>query len=390
MTTPNPGSHPDPLRGPPLEDAAGRLPGTARTAHQAGPDTGYTPAPGPHPAPVHAPFLDEEHERDLERRLGTGRSRARIRGADVAVAAGAVLTAAALEVSRRAQDEERKNPPIGNILSIDGVRVHYIDRGSGPPVVLVHGNGTMIQDWVATGLVDDLAQRHRVIAIDRPGYGYTTRPRDRVWTPFAQAELVRKTLFDLGVHRPVVVGHSWGTLVSVALALDHPDEVAGLVLLSGYYYPTKRKDVWLFGLPAIPGIGDLMRYTVSPVIAGLLTPLLVRKSFKPQPVPRRFREGFPIGLTLRPVQIKGSSEDSALMVPAAADMQRRYGELRRMPIVLISGAGDEIVTGDRQSVRLHRELPASDLRVLPGLGHMLQYFAQNEIVDAVENIQGRR
>ena len=56
----------------------------------------------------------------------------------------------------------------------------------------------------------------------------------------------------LGIERPVVVGHSWGTLVALAWALRRPDEVRGLLLLSGYYYPSLRADVVLFAPPAIP------------------------------------------------------------------------------------------------------------------------------------------
>ena len=99
---------------------------------------------------------------------------------------------------------ERKNPPIGVFTDCDGVRLHYIERGdaAAPCVVLFHGNGTMIQDLVLSGLVDHLAHNYRVGCFDRPGFGYSDRPRTRIWTPIAKA-------FDqLGVRNPVVVGHS--------------------------------------------------------------------------------------------------------------------------------------------------------------------------------------
>src|ERR1700761_8579649 len=109
---------------------------------------------------------------------------------------------------------ERRNPPIGVFIECDGVRLHYIDRGdaASPCVVLFHGNGTMIQDLILSGLVDSLANNYRVVCFDRPGFGYSQRPRPRVWTASAQAALFAKALDHLGVRNSVVLGHSWGTL----------------------------------------------------------------------------------------------------------------------------------------------------------------------------------
>ena len=155
----------------------------------------------------------------------------------------AALAATAVYAVAQAHAAERKTPPIGHFLDVDGVRLHYFERGQGDPVVLIHGNGALIQDFIVSGLVDGLSERHRVIVFDRPGFGYSTRPRTRIWTPMAQADVLRKALDQLGVEQAIVLGHSWGTLVAVALALQAPDLVRGLVLLSGYYFPTARLDV---------------------------------------------------------------------------------------------------------------------------------------------------
>jgi pimeloyl-ACP methyl ester carboxylesterase len=164
---------------------------------------------------------------------------------------------------------ERKNPPAGKFIECDGVRVHYREWGdaAAPCVVLFHGNGTMIQDFSISGLVDLLAQRNRVLCFDRPGFGHSQRPRSRIWTPSAQAALFVKALKQIGARDPVVVGHSWGTLVAVALGLRGDYSVRSLVLASGYYFPTWRLDVWLLSGPAVPIMGDLLRYTVAPIIS---------------------------------------------------------------------------------------------------------------------------
>src|SRR3954453_421401 len=146
-----------------------------------------------------------------------------------ALAAGAAgLGGAALVNVALARGAERRHPPEGNFLTIDGVRLHYIERGTGPVVVLLHGNGTMARDFVLSGLFDLLAKDHRVIAFDRPGFGFSERPRTRVWSAEAQAELLHKALLNLDARKVVLVGHSWATLVAIALALRDEANTAGL------------------------------------------------------------------------------------------------------------------------------------------------------------------
>ena len=302
----------------------------------------------------------------------------------VAGLAGSAAAGAAAALYNRQQTRraERIYPALGRFLEVDGVRLHYIERGKGDPIVLIHGNGTMIQDFTVSGLVDRLASRYRVIVIDRPGYGYSTRPR-RLWTPHAHARLFKNALAKLGVERAIVLGHSWGTLVALALALEYPPLVRNLVLASGYYYPTLRADTFLLSPPAIPVLGDAMRHTISPFIARALLPSMVKQMFAPAAVPKRFDQLFPKEMMLRPSQLGAASEDAALMVPSAAQLQHYYQELT-VPLSIITGADDQIADVGRQSERLHRELPQSELIVLPGLGHMVHHLAPDAVADAID------
>lgn len=298
------------------------------------------------------------------------------------LAAGAALAASALVVQQRTRKAEQDNPPLGDFVDVDGIRLHYVERGEGPPLVLLHGDGSMIQDFETSGLIDLAAQNHRVIVFDRPGYGYSERPRSKLWTPHAQARLLHKALLFLGVEQPVVVGHSWGTLVAVSMALDFPAYVKSLVLLSGYYYPTPRADVPLLSPPAIPLIGDLMRYTVSPLIARMIWPAMMRRVFGPAPVPQRFAEGFPVWMALRPSQLRASAAETALLIPAAFSLRKRYHELT-MPVIVMAGGSDRHIDMHAQSERLHNELPHTTLHVTDGAGHMLHHFAVNEVMEAI-------
>ena len=194
----------------------------------------------------------------------------------------AALAATAAWTALKAKRAERDNPPKGAFVQVDGVDVHYLERGSGSPVVLLHGNVVRLEDFVASGLVNRLAQNHRVIAFDRPGFGHSERPRDRLWTADAQATLLHKALVQLGIEQPIVVGHSWGASVALALALNKNAAVRKLVLISGYYFPTLRIDAPVFATPAIPLVGDVMRYTVSAVFARLALNRIVKAMFAPR------------------------------------------------------------------------------------------------------------
>ncbi|MEN3291364.1 MAG: hypothetical protein V7642_617 [Burkholderiales bacterium] len=296
---------------------------------------------------------------------------------------GAALAAMALFVQYRTKQAERENPPAGKFIEVDGVRLHYIERGEGQPVVLFHGNGTMAEDFDISGVLGLAADKYRVIAFDRPGYGHSERPRGKMWNAGAQAELLYRALKQLGVEQPIIVAHSWGTMVALALALEHPEYVRSLVLLSGYYYPTPRVDVAWLSPPAFPVVGDLMRYTISPLLGRMIWPAMLKKLFYPTRIPENFSSKFPVWMALRPSQLKASAGETALMIPQAAILRQRYRELA-MPVVIMSGAQDLHVTPKRHAERLHRELPHSDLMLTPGVGHMMHHIVPDQVMAAID------
>lgn len=300
-----------------------------------------------------------------------------------ALGATAVLAASWLLVRNKTLQVEREHPPRGNFMTVDGVRLHYLDKGTGPVVVLLHGNGLAAEDFRNTGLLDRLALDHRVLAFDRPGFGYSDRPRSTVWTPAAQAQLLAGALEELGVERAVVLGHSWATLVALSMAQQFPQLVSGLVLASGYYYPSVRLDV-LTATPAIPILGDLMRYTVSPLMGWLMWPLVIRRSFQPQPVPDSFKL-HPKWMSLRPGQLRAEAAETAMMIPSAAALKAHYPELE-MPVEIVAGEDDKIADAEHNSVRLHGEIEHSGLTLVPEAGHMIQHLSQQALAEAVERL----
>jgi pimeloyl-ACP methyl ester carboxylesterase len=304
-----------------------------------------------------------------------------------AVAAAATVGALAILafVNRHlAKKAENNNPPAVQFLEVNGVRLHYVERGSGAPLVLLHGNGSMIQDFESSGLVDLAAKNYRVIVFDRPGFGHSDRPRSVVWTPAAQAELINSALHRLGVSHAIVLGHSWGASVAVALALEYPHLVQGLVLASGYYYPTLRPDVIALSAPAVPLVGDVLGYTLSPIVSRVMWPLLMAKIFGPRSVPKKF-ESFPKEMALRPSQIRASAAESALMIPDTFHFRDEYANLK-MPVVIVAGDEDRLVDIDAQSTRLHRHVPQSRFHRVPGTGHMIHQTATGVVMSAINEV----
>lgn len=299
-----------------------------------------------------------------------------------AAAAAGILAATAIVNRQLAAKAQRDNPPQGRFIDIDGVVLHYVERGNGRPLVLFHGNGSMIQDFESSGLIDLAAKNYRVIVFDRPGFGHSLRPRNVVWTPGAQADLFRKALDRLHVQQAIVLGHSWGASVAVALAIKHPAFVEALVLASGYFFPTARVDVVALSAPAIPGLGDIVSFTISPIVSRLMWPAMLRKMFGPRSVPEKFA-GFPKEMAVRPSQIRASAAETALMIPAAFASSKTYDELA-MPMIIIAGEDDRLIDIDEQSGRLHDEVKQSKLHRIAGAGHMVQQSATRDLMAAID------
>ena len=306
------------------------------------------------------------------------------------VAGGAAaLAGAALFNHFAARTAEAEHPPIGTLINVDGVQVHYTDTGGdGDAIVLLHGNGSLVQDFACSGLIERLSATHRVIAFDRPGYGYTARPGNREWTAEAQAALFAAATHQIGVERPVVVGHSWGTLTALAWAINAPGEVEALVLLSGYYYPTLRPDALSLNIADVPLLGQIFTSAWAPLQARIAGPLGLKLIFSPAEVPQDFLEAMPFGLMVRPSQIRASAEDGAQMPANAKRLAERYRELD-LPIIVMWGDGDKLVMQDDQSVRLIAELATASGTVSHGVGHMIHHSDPAGVAAAIR-MAGRR
>lgn len=332
------------------------------------------------PAPPGAPRRDiiDVHGRPREADGGAGWL------APALVYSGAALVGALLYRSRRTAEAERAHPPRGRFITADGARLHYVDVGEGPAVVLLHGVGTTLEDFFIAGIVERLAPHHRVIVVDRPGHGYSDRPGGIRWSPERQARSIAAMMHRLGAQEATVVGHSFGVLPAMALALQHPHYARALVLLAGCYYPGAAVAETAGLVASLPLVGPLARLTLGPALARRALPGLIEEMFEPQPPTRAFLRAYPAELVLRPGQLGASAEDAAAIEGAVRRFRHHYGTIA-CRTTAVTGSGDGVFDPDAQSRRFARERRGTRLVVVPAAGHMVHHSAPDRVTAAIRD-----
>ncbi|TPM29950.1 alpha/beta hydrolase [Mesorhizobium sp. B2-3-4] len=275
----------------------------------------------------------------------------------------------------------------GRVMKIDGLRLHFIESGSGMPLLLLHGNGSMAEDFKSSGVFDEAAKTYRVLAFDRPGFGRSSRPRGRHWSACDQADLIHAAAGRLGIKKYLVLGHSWGAWIALELARRHSSSVAGIVLVSGYYYPPPRVDLALAALPALPVIGTAFRHTLLPLLVRLAWPWAMKKIFQPAVIASDFA-AFAKDFASRPSQLRAVCSESASMLAAALWRKATYKDIS-VPTGIMAGSGDRLFDAEGDARRLHAEVGRSLLEVVPGAGHMVHQSAPQAVVGMVHTIAAR-
>lgn len=262
-----------------------------------------------------------------------------------------------------------------------GRTLHAAIAGSGPDLVLIHGALATHHDWLA-GPFGRLAREFRVIAVDRPGHGKSLRPRFE-GSPRAQARQIAAGLAELGVGRPVLAGHSFGTLVALAYAELFGDETAHLVLVAPLAFPEPRLIEHSILAPrAAPIFGPLLSDAADRTVDPTFLRIIQQLQFAPDPVPDRWQASFPYDEVLDPAAMVAEGEDTAAILPGSP-----VGYLNMLgigtPADIILGRDDKIVEHERQGRLLGRLLPNARLHDLPGVGHMPHHSRPDLIVDLV-------
>jgi pimeloyl-ACP methyl ester carboxylesterase len=303
----------------------------------------------------------------------------------------AALIALALVTQIGVVAVQRAYPTQGRMIEVAGASLHVVDigprDGAGPPIVMIHGASSNLE-VMRRPLGDRLAAHHRVILIDRPGHGWSTRERAEDSTPAVQAGMIDEALEKLGIGSAILVVHSWSGALGARMALDYPKRVAGLVMLAPVAYPWRGGVGWYNKAITTPVIGPLLAYTITLPLGYLLAGPGARSVFLPQVMPDGFVASTSTPLLLRPREFVANARDLVTLKAAVAGQAPRYGHIK-VPTTVIAGELDTTVWTSIHSRPFAAAVPGSKLIVLPGVGHMVQNAATELVVSEIETMIGR-
>lgn len=284
------------------------------------------------------------------------------------------------------QRAEEKYPP-SNFVTVENVRLHYVEAGSGQPVVFISGGSGKVQDFSLSPLYEFAMNRYRVIIIDRPGLGYSEKPTDKEATPDVQARLIHAALNELGVEKPIIVGQSWGGVIALAYAQEYSSELSGIVLLGSSPYPRERQTDFFNVIARTPIIGDFIVHTIYvPIGRHWVAPAIMEQNkdyFAPlDTVPETFYDST-IELGLRPSHVIASAEETLIIPASLAELTSDLGKVN-VPVIIVDG--DQDTHAIEQATRLEQDLPTSRVVIVEGANHYLWFSEPEVVIEAIQEL----
>lgn len=308
---------------------------------------------------------------------------------------GALLIAAFIAVGyfvlatrRIAAEAERLAPASGTFVEIDGHRIHYVETGEGLPIVFLHGLGGQLHHFRHT-LFENFGPGYRLIALDRPGSGYSTRAKGATGRLPEQAKIVRRFIERLGLEKPLIVGHSLGGAIALTLAVEHPEAISGIALIAPLTHleTELRPEFRSLYIPGRP-----LRWAIAQTVA-------VPKSLKyaentlafifgPQPIPADYGIEGGGWAGLRPSHFYGAATDMVAIAHDLGRIEQRYGEIK-MPAGILFGAADRVLGFDMHGAPMAEKIAGIDFERIDGLGHMAQFVEPERVTAFIKRIAGR-
>lgn len=294
------------------------------------------------------------------------------------VALALLLFLANLWTRKLAREAEQTVPQPGKVQAVAGGALHYVDTGprDAQVLVLIHGIAAQLQHFTYD-LSGRLSDDYRVIAVDRPGCGYSKIDQGDGASLADQARMIDALLGKLGVDKVVLVGHSLGGAVALRMALDAPDRVTALALLCPLTQAQPEAPAALKGLQiATPWLRRFLGGTIAVPIAKLTADKVLHDAFLPDQCPPDFLERAGAVLGLRPSAFVAACSDMSavqLEMPAQA---ARYGEGLKAPGGILYGDQDALLSPDLhgKSMRAH----GLEYESVAGRGHMIPITAPKD------------
>ena len=292
---------------------------------------------------------------------------------------GLLLAVSALLTLRLVRRAEGDYPPAGRYVDVDGVRLHYLDRGQGRPVLLIHGFRGSAYDFEVS-ISTRLARYCRVIAFDRPGHGYSASLPDDQHSLIVEAKQLHAAALLLGLERPLLVGYSLGGAVAMAYADAYPGDVAGVITIGGHVMPYRVHVGPLAFLAKRPLIAGVLSNTLLVPVGRMLGRAILKRACYPQPVPPSYSKAT-VSMALRPRTFRYAPAELRQSAGELRELAQRYGSLP-VPVTVVTGHQDAF-SGTKEARYFHERLADSTLVVVPDGGHALHATHPDVVVTAV-------
>ena len=278
---------------------------------------------------------------------------------------------------------EKNNPPEGQFVQINGLKIHYVEKGEGVPVVLLHGVSSTLSDFTYSPVFEELSKKARVIVPDRPGYGYSERPKETI-SPADQASILEKLLNQIEAKNPIIVGFSWSGSIAAAYGLQFPESTSGLVFINGATYPWPAPVDWIYKAGVKPILGSVIANFLFMPIGTLVLDKNIEEVFWPGEPTKNYKN-IPIELIFRPNQFYSNAEDMVVLKPFLAKQSKNYSKIKT-PVSILVSEDDLIVSPTIHSKALNEAVVNSKLTSIPNAGHPLHHSHPKEVTNAILEI----
>lgn len=269
-------------------------------------------------------------------------------------------------------------------MDVDGSTIHYVDEGTGVPVLMLHGNPTW--SFLYRNVIQELGGSCRCIAPDYPGFGLSDHPPGYGYTPEEHADRIGGLVDALGLDRFVLVLHDWGGPIGVRIATERAERLRGLVLCNSWCWPA---DAWTRAFSmAMGGPWGRWLHMRHNVFARFVVPAAIHHVEKrTPPVLKAYTAPFPT-----PASRTGTwAFPRAIRTSAAwlAETESRLGRLRGLPVEMVWAMRDPAFGHERYIRRWHRYFPGAPVERVEDASHYLQEDRPDRVVAGVRRLLAR-
>lgn len=269
-------------------------------------------------------------------------------------------------------------------FTADGWRMHYVDEGTGPPVVFVHGTPTWSYLW--RHLLRGLSGSHRCIAVDHLGFGLSDKPPEADYTPAAHAERLGQVLEQLDVHDVTLVVHDYGGPIGLAWALSNLARVRRIVLMNTWLWSNEGNRAVESAHRLLSGpLGRFVYTRLNLSVRVLLPNAFADRTVLTQQVSRHYRQPFSSPQErIAPWVLARELINSNGWYDSLWDQRER---LTPVPMLILWGTADRLI-GPAQLQRWRDEFPHAEIMELGGVGHFVPEEAPGDALSRIREFLG--